>query len=57
MCGVQLDDDISTKGWDKTIIEVVKRGSLKRFAHVVKKDDFVKQAWMLRFGSRRKGEC
>ena len=64
MCGVQLADGVSTKelmvrlGLVKTIVEVVRQGSLKWLGHVVRKedDDCVKQAWRFEVeGSRRRG--
>ena len=53
MCDVQLADGVSTKelmvrlGLDRSIVEVVRQGSLRWLGHVVKKedDDCVKQAW------------
>ena len=64
MCGVQLADGASKKefmvrlGLDKTVMEVVRQGSLRWLDHVVKKrdDDCVKQAWKFEVeGSRGRG--
>ena len=53
MCGVQLDDGVSTKelmvrsGLVGMIVEVVRQGSLRWLGHVVRKkdEDCIKQAW------------
>ena len=58
MCGVSRKELMVRLGLDITIFKVVRQGSLRWLAHVVRKrdDDCVKQAWRFEVeGSRERG--